>query len=100
MIYRGSQVSENSLEILEGLATYTGQVMSGRDKWEWREYLIHRINTFEETPSFVRSFAYETTPVYGFFLQQKDYRSEEHTSELQSRPHLVCRLLLDKKTHT
>src|SRR3989442_7094270 len=26
-------------------------------------------------------------------------RSEEHTSELQSRPHLVCRLLLEKKTH-
>src|SRR3712207_8319673 len=29
-------------------------------------------------------------------------RSEEHTSELQSRPYLVCRLLLEKnkKTHT
>src|SRR2546429_5387733 len=26
-----------------------------------------------------------------------DYRSEEHTSELQSRLHLVCRLLLEKK---
>src|SRR3982750_4996282 len=28
------------------------------------------------------------------------YRSEEHTSELQSRSDLVCRLLLEKKTHT
>src|SRR5690625_6966158 len=27
-------------------------------------------------------------------------RSEEHTSELQSRGHLVCRLLLEKKKHT
>src|SRR3989442_7477277 len=27
----------------------------------------------------------------------RDERSEEHTSELQSRPHLVCRLLLEKK---
>src|SRR3989442_8795048 len=27
----------------------------------------------------------------------EDDRSEEHTSELQSRPHLVCRLLLEKK---
>src|SRR2546422_2469769 len=26
-------------------------------------------------------------------------RSEEHTSELQSRLHLVCRLLLEKKKH-
>src|SRR5436305_6103913 len=45
------------------------------------------------------------------FLKPRDYRSveggpnflnlrgrsEEHTSELQSRPHLVCRLLLEKK---
>src|SRR2546422_5453245 len=27
-------------------------------------------------------------------------RSEEHTSELQSRLHLVCRLLLEKKNHS
>src|SRR5690554_4815004 len=29
--------------------------------------------------------------------EQGSMRSEEHTSELQSRPHLVCRLLLEKK---
>src|SRR5690554_169705 len=29
--------------------------------------------------------------------QIAEYQSEEHTSELQSRPHLVCRLLLEKK---
>src|SRR5690554_7706528 len=29
--------------------------------------------------------------------QSRQGRSEEHTSELQSRPHLVCRLLLEKK---
>src|SRR5690625_5797370 len=28
---------------------------------------------------------------------EEDGRSEEHTSELQSRGHLVCRLLLEKK---
>src|SRR3989449_8511488 len=32
--------------------------------------------------------------------QQKVPRSEEHTSELQSRLHLVCRLLLEKKKKT
>src|SRR5690554_7664625 len=31
------------------------------------------------------------------FSFQLSSRSEEHTSELQSRPHLVCRLLLEKK---
>src|SRR5436305_6072247 len=32
-----------------------------------------------------------------FFSIEFTGRSEEHTSELQSRPHLVCRLLLEKK---
>lgn len=72
MLYRGSETTENSLELLEGIATYTGQIMSGRDKWQWREYLILRIDLFEKMPSYVRSFAYETVPVYGFFLYQKD----------------------------
>src|SRR5690554_7446496 len=30
-------------------------------------------------------------------VDSENDRSEEHTSELQSRPHLVCRLLLEKK---
>src|SRR3989442_7711658 len=34
------------------------------------------------------------------FIPGAKLRSEEHTSELQSRPHLVCRLLLDKKKST
>src|SRR2546422_8541585 len=32
-------------------------------------------------------------------VASSDARSEEHTSELQSRLHLVCRLLLEKKKH-
>src|SRR5437899_4278549 len=34
---------------------------------------------------------------HGRFLPPLEYRSEEHTSELQSLRHLVCRLLLEKK---
>src|SRR3712207_8215374 len=34
------------------------------------------------------------------YLSVISLRSEEHTSELQSRQYLVCRLLLEKKTHT
>src|SRR3712207_8998935 len=37
-------------------------------------------------------------PVLGVGLLQR--RSEEHTSELQSRQYLVCRLLLEKKKQT
>src|SRR3989442_11030174 len=36
-------------------------------------------------------------PAYELEYPGKQPRSEEHTSELQSRPHLVCRLLLEKK---
>src|SRR5690554_7950158 len=48
----------------------------------------HRNTSFGTMP--VKDFVlFESTPGAG--------RSEEHTSELQSRPHLVCRLLLEKK---
>src|SRR5258707_6864475 len=33
-------------------------------------------------------------------LGERDQRSEEHTSELQSRQYLVCRLLLEKKSQS
>src|SRR5690625_5461837 len=35
--------------------------------------------------------------LHGYLNRIKEKRSEEHTSELQSRGHLVCRLLLEKK---
>src|SRR3712207_6872210 len=39
-------------------------------------------------------------PFHGGTLEKMDAgRSEEHTSELQSRQYLVCRLLLEKKKH-
>src|SRR2546422_8231785 len=36
----------------------------------------------------------------GYLGEVAETRSEEHTSELQSRLHLVCRLLLEKKKNT
>src|SRR2546429_8106707 len=36
----------------------------------------------------------------GRAMSRTEARSEEHTSELQSRLHLVCRLLLEKKKET
>src|SRR5690554_7648701 len=48
-----------------------------------------------------KSIKFVTTPkVLNLQLKRCEFdweRSEEHTSELQSRPHLVCRLLLEKK---
>src|SRR5690625_6429627 len=47
-----------------------------------------------DTRSFASVEAYDRT------ISQRANRSEEHTSELQSRGHLVCRLLLEKKNKT
>src|SRR2546422_3339381 len=41
--------------------------------------------------------ALERRPFMDIPVEEWDRRSEEHTSELQSRLHLVCRLLLEKK---
>src|SRR2546422_3341423 len=45
------------------------------------------------------AIAHEVRPVAESELRSAEeiWRSEEHTSELQSRLHLVCRLLLEKK---
>src|SRR3712207_8974572 len=40
------------------------------------------------------------TEVVAALVRERDDRSEEHTSELQSRQYLVCRLLLEKKKPT
>src|SRR5258708_18849600 len=39
-------------------------------------------------------------PFIGLRAAVRPHRSEEHTSELQSPDHLVCRLLLEKKKNT
>src|SRR2546422_2754984 len=46
-----------------------------------------------------RPARYRSTTVWWGLLARSQIRSEEHTSELQSRLHLVCRLLLEKKKH-
>src|SRR5258708_37023699 len=50
-------------------------------------------------PSFCSASAGAGTPADVFMRAQLLGRSEDHTSELQSPDHLVCRLLLEKKKH-
>src|SRR5690554_7063274 len=44
-----------------------------------------------------QEFSDQSTGELSIATTHTQARSEEHTSELQSRPHLVCRLLLEKK---
>src|SRR5690554_720465 len=79
------------------------------DKKDLFKYLMEL--SVEKKMSYISHDVVEGKGKYGFFqLLREVYlsgirfakdnprlRSEEHTSELQSRPHLVCRLLLEKK---
>lgn len=62
------KTAENSLEINEGLAEYTGLMLSGRNDKQIQKHLINSINDFYQNKTFVRSFAYQTIPVYGYLL--------------------------------
>src|SRR5437870_5852885 len=54
---------------------------------------VRKLNAGE---SYIRHIPAERLQI----LLKEKQRSEEHTSELQSRGHLVCRLLLEKKKKT
>src|SRR5690554_7685276 len=54
---------------------------------------VHRTRRVNE----LQVIAVRAAVRHSALLVAEDARSEEHTSELQSRPHLVCRLLLEKK---
>src|SRR3989442_11626008 len=58
--------------------------------------LFRSLSSLSPAASAPRS-ARTTCPGWSRTPARSDSRSEEHTSELQSRPHLVCRLLLEKK---
>ena len=71
-IYDGSKGSENLLELNEGMAEFTGMIVSGRNKTQTAAFLGEGINDFFKNATFVRSFAYHTVPVYGYLLYNKD----------------------------
>jgi hypothetical protein len=71
-LFPEAKETENSLELKEGLAEYTGTILSGRNDEDLRKHYIKAIETLYENTTFVRSFAYRTTPVYGYFMNQND----------------------------
>ena len=80
----------------------TGDEYSGKN--EFHQLYYHQLGTEQADDELVyndpenaqRNFYARTTEDERFLT----LRSEEHTSELQSPDHLVCRLLLEKKKNT
>src|SRR5690348_17590454 len=58
---------------------------------------IHQRELHSDTPSFALALRAALRQAPKVILVGEMRRSEEHTSELQSPVHLVCRLLLEKK---
>ena len=71
-IYDGAKEIENTLELKEGLAEYTGSILSKRTDENLKKHYIEAINNFYNNPTFVKSFAYRTIPVYGYLMNLKD----------------------------
>src|SRR2546425_2811792 len=76
-------------------ADIRAEVAAGR----FRQDLLFRLNTIEIQVPPLRERREDVPLLARHFLSQHAvrYRSEEHTSELQSLAYLVCRLLLEKK---
>src|SRR3712207_8549531 len=81
---------------VEGLVSDAGVLTVGEylDRWLKDVRDTVRESTYERHEQLVRL---HIRPALGR-VKLKNLRSEEHTSELQSRQYLVCRLLLEKKT--
>src|SRR5689334_25056908 len=61
-------------------------------------FAIHaRVAELLDDERIAKRFFFETDLLFHLGLIRAKVRSEEHTSELQSQFHLVCRLLLEKK---
>src|SRR2546422_10209422 len=82
--------TEEAFDKLPGVVSTTSGYMGGQKKHP----------TYEEVSAGITGHAEVVQVVYDpakLSYERLLERSEEHTSELQSRLHLVCRLLLEKK---
>src|SRR5690625_6499394 len=97
-LFKKSQEKNRKSKELKIAAVHQGWEMNGKrasliDK---RHFIHRREHPFWEEFEQYLMDTYEYDPVRHQLVINGD-RSEEHTSELQSRGHLVCRLLLEKK---
>jgi len=80
-LYPEAENAENLLELNEGIAEWTGLILSERDNIQLRLYFEQGLFDFHKMPSYVRSFAYYTIPAYGYLLSQKDENWNKNVSQ-------------------
>src|SRR5690625_6277831 len=93
------EFAENiSHRLVEKLPKSLKKYISNSIDWEMEmevDSMTGAAETVEEI--FKEAAIYKQDKQWDYVVCLTDLRSEEHTSELQSRGHLVCRLLLEKK---
>ncbi len=89
-LYPGADSTENLLELNEGLAEYTGFVISDRSRKQAAVHFAASMQSFLANPTFVRSFAYQTIPVYGYLLSNRQkYWNKQITPETDLTSYFV-----------
>ena len=68
LLYRDAAESERALEILEGLASYTGTALAAPSASAAITSALERLGEVESGESYVRTFAYASGPAYGVLL--------------------------------
>src|SRR2546429_5478188 len=83
------------------LFPYTTLFRSEDSSWESRNVSQASLDYARgRTGKKMADYSQKVTSSFNERMRLMRVRSEEHTSELQSRLHLVCRLLLEKKKNT
>jgi hypothetical protein len=67
-LFPGSDSTERALELNEGLAEYTGVMIASGSDAARRSLVLDRLVVLDTASRLERSFAYQTGPAYGFFL--------------------------------
>src|SRR5690606_41974756 len=95
-VYHTTSSQLYTLSLHDALPIYSlFTLISGSVSHEARNQLFYLLGHRELTHSVF--FAVILAVLIWIKTRDRTYRSEEHTSELQSRENLVCRLLLEKK---
>lgn len=83
-LYPEALATEASVEINEGIASFTGKAARQLSDKELVDLLCFKIDSFFRQKNYVKLFAYETVPAYGFLLRDKDpywnKKVKEHTN--------------------
>jgi hypothetical protein len=85
LLIAGADTSENRFELDEGIAKYTGFIMSGQIGDDAINKLIDNINAFLAEPKFIWTIVHETIPAYGYLLntRKRDWNKEiTYTTDL------------------